>query len=425
MEKRKYFYKIDNAGKIFPAISKNSRSNVFRLSFYLNKEVNKYVLDEAINKTLNRFEVFNIKLRNGLFWNYFSENNNIFYSEEESTIVSKYFKFNENNDFLFKVYYYKNKITLETFHALTDGTGALEFLKSIVYEYLILMGEKIEHENMILSRKTKSNNELYDPFLYNYNPKMKKKLKEEKAYHLKGETFNDDFSLVIKLNTKVDQFLNLVRNKYNSTITEYICALIAYSIYKEGVGFKKGKKPIKMFVPVNLRPYFDEISLRNFSLYIKATFNSNKDYTFDEMIDLTKNYFKEQLNKDKLHKRLNSLVSLERNIFVRFIPLFLKNFIFKIGYNMLGDSIITSSLSNLGLVKLPKEMEEFVSDIEFIGDSNGITTNVLSYKNNLNIVFTSTLKDISVIRKFIEILKEENLEITINTNYKEEYNEIL
>lgn len=425
MQKKKYWYKLDNAAKVFPAVSKNNRSNVFRLSFYLNKNINKDVLDEAVNKTLKRFEVFNIEMKNGLFWNYFSENNNYYYSEKENAIISKYFKFSENNGFLFKVYYFNNKISLETFHSLSDGTGALEFLKAIVYEYLTLMGEVINHENLILTKKPSSNRENYDPFLNNYNPKYKKKLKEEKAYHLKGETFKNNFSLVIKIKTNVSNFLSMVKKKYNATLTEYLTSAIAYSIYCEGVGFKKGKKPIKMFIPVNLRPYFDEVTLRNFSLYIKSTFNSNQNWSFNEMIEVTKKSFNEQLQKDKLSQRLNSLVALERNIFVRFVPLIIKNLIFKLGYNMLGESIITSSISNLGLIKLPNDMKKHVKDIEFINSGKGINTNVLSYNDNLNIIFTSKIKDISVIRKFISILKDDGIDITIDTNYKDDYNEIL
>lgn len=425
MQKKKYWYKLDNAAKVFPAVSKNSRSNVFRLSFYLYEKVNKDVLDEAINIALNRFEVFNIELKNGLFWNYFSENNNYYYSEKEIAIVSKYFKFRENNGFLFKVFYFNNKITLELFHALSDGTGAIEFLKSIVYEYLILMGEKIEHEGLILTKKPTSNKEIYDPFLYNYDPKNKKKLKEEKAYHLNGETFKDHFSLVIKIQTNVNEFLNMVKTKYSATITEYLTAAIAFSFYEEGINFVKGKKPIKMFIPVNLRPYFDEVTLRNFSLYIKTTYESNRKWTFDEMIKVSKDSFKEQLDKDKLSKRLNSLVALEKNMFVRFVPLFLKNIVFKLGYNMLGESIITSSLSNLGRVILPKDMMKHVKDVEFINAGKGINTNVLSYNNNLNIAFGSNVKDISVIRKFIEIIKNDGIDVTIDTNYKDGYDEIL
>jgi len=425
LQRSKYWHRLDNAAKVFPAISKSNRSNVFRLSMYLKNNINKDILNEAVNIVLDRVEVFNIQLKNGLFWNYFAENKNKFVVEEEPSIVCKHFKFSQNNGFLFKVYYLNNKITLETFHSLSDGTGSFAFLKSVVYEYLILMGEKINHENLILSRKPFSNKENEDSFDFNYKPKNKQVLKEEKAYHLTGDTFKDNWTIVFKVQTNVKDFLTMVKEKYNVTVTQYLTALIAYGIYDEGINFINNKKPIKMFIPVNLRPYFNSKSLRNFSLYIKTTYESKKSWTFEEMLEVTKTQFVDQLEKDKLNRRINALVSLEKKLLVRFTPLFIKNIVFKIGYQMLGESINTSSISNLGKITLPKEMEKHVIDFDFINTGHGINTAVSSYNDNLNIIFNTNLKDLSVIKTMIKQLNKDNIKIFVDTNYKGEYDELL
>jgi NRPS condensation-like uncharacterized protein len=153
LKKKKYWYKLDNAGKIFPAVSKDDRSNVFRLSFYLNETIDPIILEEAVNKILPRFESLAVQLKNGLFWNYFASNERQLQVEIEPAQICKYFKPDHNHGYLFKVYYLKNKITLETFHAISDGTGALHLLKSIVYQYFKLRGFKINHEGKILSEK--------------------------------------------------------------------------------------------------------------------------------------------------------------------------------------------------------------------------------------------------------------------------------
>lgn len=424
MQKETYWHKLDNAAKVFPAISKKSRSNVFRLSFYLTSNINPDILNEAINISLKRFQVFNIQLKNGVFWNYFSENTKPFIVEQEPTEVCKYFKFTKNNGYLFKVYYYNNKITLETFHALTDGTGALEFLKSITYKYLVLMGNIIEHDNLILLEKPFSNKENEDSFNYNYDKTIKKQLKEEKAYHLKGDLFKNNWSLVYNMKIDTKEILSISK-RYQATLTEYITTVIAYSIYQEGIGFQKNKNPIKMFIPVNLRPYFDSSSLRNFSLYIKSTFEPNRVWTFEEMLEVTKIEFSEQLHKDKLHERLGALVSLEKNKAVRFVPLVIKNLIFKIGYQILGDAINTSSLSNLGLIKLPADMKEHVTNVEFINNGKGINSTLVSYNGITNFSVNSEIKDVSIIKSILYKLVEDGAEITVNTNYKEGYDEIL
>lgn len=52
---------------------------------------------------------------------------------------------------MFKVSYHSSRINLEVFHSLTDGSGALEFLKAIVFNYLLLAGKDVDGENLILT----------------------------------------------------------------------------------------------------------------------------------------------------------------------------------------------------------------------------------------------------------------------------------
>lgn len=424
MQKTKYWHRLDNAAKVFPAVSKSGNSNVFRLSFYLTDQINKDLLNEAVNIALKRFQIFNIQLRNGLFWNYFAENKNFFKVELETSNVCEYFKFSKNKGYLFKVYYLNNKITLETFHSLTDGTGALEFLKAITFEYLTLLGVKLDHEGIILTKRPFTNKEDEDSFNANYDPKIKKKLKETKAFKLTGETFDDDWTLVMKVKLNVKDVLKLVKEKYNVTVTEYFTTLIAYNIYKEA-DLTKDKRPIKIFVPVNLRPYFDSQTLRNFSLYVKANFDTNHKWTFLEMLDLTKQLFTEQLNQMELQMHLGSLVGLERNIFVKFVPLFIKNIFFKIGFQVLGESLNSSSISNLGIIKLPEEMSKYVTDVDFINSGPSLNSALVTYKDQLNFSLNTVFKDISIIRGIIYQLRDDGLDVTINTNYREGYDEIL
>ena len=131
MAKRNHWLKIDNAGKIFPAVSSESRSSTFRLSMYVKENVDPVLLEKVVNKILPRFDTFNVKIKCGLFWNYFSANNSYFKVEEENAIIGQY-KLNSPSLYCFRVLYYEKRITLETFHSLSDGAGAMEFLKSIM-----------------------------------------------------------------------------------------------------------------------------------------------------------------------------------------------------------------------------------------------------------------------------------------------------
>lgn len=426
MRKSKYWYKLDNAAKIFPAVSQDERSNVFRLSFYLDEIVDPDILEQAVNQLLPRFETFSVTLKNGLFWNYFSHNHRPFSVEPEVAQICKYFKPVQNNGYMFKVYYLDNKITLETFHALSDGTGALHFLKSITFNYFKLRGFDLSSDGKILSEKPYSKKESEDNFVSNYDKNNKLNLKEDKAYHITGESFSQHWVLLLKISFHTKSFLKMVKEKYQVTLTQYLTALFAFSIYSESLDFVGKKKPIKALIPVNLRPYFDSVTLRNFSLYIKASYEANKPkWTFEEMLEVTKTQFTEQLDKDILHGRISALVGFEKNFFIRILPLALKTIAFKIGYNILGESISTVSFSNLGIVDLPESMKHKVIDADFVNAGYGIAMTGITIHEKTNILLASPLKDLSIMNFFVQHLVNEGIDVTVDTNYREGYDEIL
>ena len=146
----KSWIKLDNAAKIFPSTSSKSRTNLFRICFSLNEEVDPRLLQETLNEVIKRFKMFKQKLKTGLFWNYLEENKLYPIVVEESAYLLEPFDKFESRGYLFRITYYKNKIGIEMFHALTDGYGAMQFLKAIVYDYLVLKGYKINDEGKIL-----------------------------------------------------------------------------------------------------------------------------------------------------------------------------------------------------------------------------------------------------------------------------------
>ena len=216
--------KIDNAGKIFPAVSNETRSSTFRLSMYVKEDVDPLLLEKVVNNLLPRFETFNVKIKNGLFWNYFAANNNYFKVEQENAIIGQY-KLKSPSLYCFRVLYYQKRITLETFHSLSDGFGAMEFLKSIVYEYLKEKGYELNNEGKIYSERVINPYEKLDAFTYNYDKNNKLSLKEENAFKLKGDVYPNNWNLFVKASLKTSDFIELAHKK-DVTITQYMVALL-------------------------------------------------------------------------------------------------------------------------------------------------------------------------------------------------------
>ena len=128
--------RLDNYAKLFPLASTKRYSSVFRISITLKEKIDPNILEKAVNKALVKFKLFKVRMRRGFFWYYFENNTKSVVIEEEHDYPCKYIDLPANNDYLFKITYFENKINLDIFHCLTDGNNALHFLKEITYNYI-------------------------------------------------------------------------------------------------------------------------------------------------------------------------------------------------------------------------------------------------------------------------------------------------
>ncbi len=138
------WYKLDNAGKMFHAVSEQANSAVFRIAAIMKETVQPAKLQLALDDVLKRLPIFAVKLRKGVFWDFLVDNNEKLFVQPESQYPCAPIDPLETNGFLLRVTYYKKRIAVEFFHSVTDGTGALEFIKALIYHYLSHLGEDID-----------------------------------------------------------------------------------------------------------------------------------------------------------------------------------------------------------------------------------------------------------------------------------------
>ena len=60
--------KLDNTAHLFPVIAGESMTNVYRISVTLKEEIQKEILQDALDMMLPKFDGFNVRLRQGIFW---------------------------------------------------------------------------------------------------------------------------------------------------------------------------------------------------------------------------------------------------------------------------------------------------------------------------------------------------------------------
>ncbi len=410
--------KLDNTAQIFPVIAREGMSNVYRLSAVLKEDIKPEALQKALDKILPFFDVFNSMMKKGIFWYYFEENKRRAPRvTEESDYPCQFINPYKNNNYLFKVTYYKNRINLEVFHALTDGNGAYGFLKELTYQYLRNITPELEGKvKDSLGVETSLDQE--DSYLNNYKKKEKKAYKTRKSIIIKGNKFQTSCMGIVHGIMSVED-IKKVAKEYGVTINQYIVGAYTWAIYTSYLKKKTSKKPIVTAVPVNLRPYFDSDTNKNFFVVVSAVFEPKKeDYTFEEVLSITTDSLKEQVTKENLEKLFSYNVSNEMNVMLRAVPLVLKKMAMKQVYNASAKAN-TTTVTNLGILKTSDPYSDYIDRFQAIlsmskGQNMKIT--VCSYKDTLVLTFSSCLKDSHIQKAFFRKLTEDGIDVTVETN---------
>lgn len=411
--------KLDNTAHLFPVIAGEEMTNVYRISVVLKEEIQQNLLQQALDIMLPKFELFNVRLRQGVFWYYFEENvKRAPLVVEEETYPCRFIVQNKNRSYLFRVSYYKCRINLEVFHVLTDGMGGINFLKELTYQYLRLAHPDLREQvgGDALSSDTSLNTE--DSFLKNYRKSHQKSYKTQKAYLLKGEKFKTPEFGVIHGYLNIPQ-LKAVCKKWNVSINEYLVSVFIWSIYLECMHGMPGKKPIRVAVPVNLRPFFDSVTTKNFFAVVSAEFHPTEEtYTFEEVLGIVKKSLKEQINKEHLEEIFSYNVSNEKTLIARAVPLVLKKIAIRSVYTSAALAN-TSTVTNIGNISVKDEYEPYVEGFHaYLAMSKGqnLKGTICSYKDTLVFTFSFILKDTSVQKAFFRKLAEDGLDVSIESN---------
>ena len=322
-------------------------SNVYRISVTLSELVEPALLQEALDIVLPKFDGFNLRLRQGIFWYYFEENGKPAPRvRQEHTFPCRFIHQNKNHSYMFRVTYYKYRINLEVFHVLTDGMGGINFLKELTYQYLRLAHPQLKEKvGDSLDSSTSLNRE--DSFLKNYKKSSQKGYQTKKAYLLKGERLPAGEFGVMHGYMPVEELKKVCRN-YGVTINEYLVAVYVWSVYTECMHGMASEKPIRVAVPVNLRPFFDSITTKNFFVMVSAEFHPVKEvYDFAEVLGEVSESLRGQINREHLERVFSYNVSNEKLLIARAVPLFLKNIAMRHVYRS-SALANTTTITNIG-----------------------------------------------------------------------------
>lgn len=414
-KKATHWYKLDNAGKLYPSIASSRVSTVFRLTAVLTENVKPITLQRALEHTAKDYPLLNVRLRKGLFWFYFEHNPLPPILEKEQYYPCTSLSLKSAMPIPYKVLYHNNRIHLEISHAIADGYGALIFIKALIKEYHRLLSSKAKEDIMEIPLQALAE----DAFQKYYEKNIPPPPKVERAFHFPFKLIEKGTYEVTCGIYSASAFKALAKAN-NTSPTRFLLCLFFETLLAYLKETKADPKAIVINVPVNLRGLFDAQSMRNFFVSVTPSIDPRLgNYSRRELLDYIDHYFGLTLNDKFLKRYISRNVRNERLWHIRMIPLAIKNKVMPLIYNYYGESSYTSSLSNLGPVGIQEPYGDLISRFEVVpppSEGNIIKVTAITYRDVSTISFGSLTQDKTIEKIFFRKLRKENIMVKIESN---------
>ncbi|MEG1687016.1 MAG: hypothetical protein RR022_06130 [Angelakisella sp.] len=421
----KQWSRLDNAAKIFPSNSTLRDPKVFRFSCQLTDEVDPAALQQALDKTLPAFPHYRSVLRRGLFWYFLEQSELPAVVEEEHLPLCSPLYDRDRRGLLFRVMYYRRRISAEVYHALSDGSGALQFLRTLLHHYLLIVhADELGDSPPALDYDASLWQKLDDSFARHYQgaPQREQHASAvstaKRAYRLQGPKLSEYRLRLIEGSMPVEPLLALARS-HGTTLTVLLGAVLVEAIH-DCMPKRMEKLPVILSIPVNLRTYFESQSARNFFglFYAGYSFDDGSS-ELNDIIAALGDCFRRELVPEQLALRMNKLAALERNLFTRFIPLVLKDITLRI-FGRRTEHQMTAAFSNLGRITMPQPLAQYIETFAVCSSTNKIQLCLSTFNDRLTVTITEPFQHSGVPMRFFRRLNELGAQITVVSNIQEE-----
>ena len=405
------WFPLDDAAKVYPVSMAHGRMSIFMLSAYLKEDVVPEILQMALNFTIKRFPTFATTLKRGYFWHYLDTAKRRFDVSLEDDVPLQPMKVGISGSQSFRVKYYKNRISVEFFHVLTDGIGGMEFLKSLVTEYFILLGTNVKDSDLVLDVNE-------EPLVEEFENSFEKVPDAESssgfvdkiAIQMNGRLSKIKPCRIIHFKMDSDK-LKSVSRKYNATITSYFLAVM-FLAEKSATDEITGD--ISIQVPVNMRKFYPSKTLRNFSMYCSVRLPISEINNLKGIVGKITEQLTTKASKEEMSKMVTATKRLINVI--KYIPLSIKQPVVKVVYGFLGDKIFSNTLSNLGIVTLPNEIAKKVESMDVVLGttiSNRAGCSVVTVNGVTTFSINKMTIDPSFEEKMYELLTKDGIKVSV------------
>ena len=416
------WYRLDQAGILYSALQREEYSAIYRFSALMEEPVRPAALQSAIERVMPRFPGFSVRIRRGVFWYYLEPNTapGPFLKEDVSNPCQPV-RFREDNGWLVRFYYYRSRISLEVFHALSDGAGALVFFRTLLAEYLRQTGVPVPAGNGVLDLSEPPRSAELENAYARYAGRHAFGLRRFPAAYPNIGTPEPFYTFHVTMGfVPLDRLRETARSR-GASITEYLSAvLIAVLLEKQRRERPHREKPVALAIPINLRSWFPTETLRNFITTVRPCIDpALGEYTFPEILSQVRHFMKLHVNRQELQAAFTGNVRFTRNRLLRIIPVFLKNPVMALNYRLLGVRPYSCTYTNPGAFAVPPEMEPHIRRMEVIlGQATVPRCHCasISYRDTMEITFAGTQRETDTEREFFRFLIREGIPVRIESN---------
>lgn len=409
MDKREW-YQVDNVANVFLATVNKRDTRSLRISCTLTRDIDPELLQEAVGEALLQRPQFHVRIQSGFFWHYMEEAvSSPVVAEESGRICPLLYDPRDGRSLHFKVSYYKNRINLDLFHAISDGTGAIEFLNIIVLDYLRRLHPQ-ELKNTVITSGADSFDLYENSFRQFYESNKEAPESAGKSYHPRGLKL--PFGQLQFLEVQLSLSAVLARSKaLKVSLTSYLGAQLMLAFMQDMPRSMK-KMPISIDMPVNLRNYYPSNSIRNFFNNITISHVPEGNETLEQLAAEYDAIFKENLTPEKIKLHMNHYQDLQNKTAVRVVPLFIKQkaLRFFAWRNNRGTSAI---MSNLGIMKVPEEMKPYIDYYSGFCSSQNLFMTLFTYGDRLVLGISNPYVNTGILKNFIRSLTDDAIPVRV------------
>ena len=390
------WYRLDNAGKLYPSLSGRRRTTLFRISADLTVPVNIRILQESLDSLMPRFPYFAVHLKRGVFWYSLDASSRRPELSRDSVYPCMRYPLLRRGVFPFRVRVWRNRIAVEFSHVLSDGTGALTFLKSLLAEYLHQSGvPRQDCGELPVPGTSPRFGESEDAFRRFADTSLPSKRLLEPAFRL---PLSLERTGIYRITTGImpADILRAKSRDYGATVSEFLTAIMLDAFVRMIMDMpeplrKKVIAPVRINVPVNLRSFWDTRTMRNFFVSVEPEIDPRLGmWSFEEILERTRSYMALEIDRRALAARMSRNIRSEKNTLARLLPLPVKDLFLPGLYSARAASLYTSGLSNLGRVNMPDHLTPWIRRFDFIpppAKDEKVKASVIGWGNEVHLSF--------------------------------------